>query len=275
MRVARRKLAQQPTPTELRVGQDRWANPIVGLPHTDEEGWWAQARVAFGTVSGPFVEAEIERLLNALRSCRTTLPLETAVNAALALIAGQKPQNEAEAMLAIQMALVHVMAVEMLGRVGRLDVFANSELTTVAGTTATKLVRAFAGHVETLHKIRRPPVQTVRVERVNVEAGGRPWWARSPGLGPRPERVINPMERTTREPESLRLAPRCCAKTRAGTPCMRPRAKGRSRCKLHGGAQGSGAPEGERHGRYVHGLYTAEAIEERRSIIRLLRSVLR
>src|SRR5688572_11712091 len=73
IRLARRKLARQPSPTELRVGRDRWASPIVGLPHTDEEGWWAQARVAFGTVSGPFVEAEIERILNALRSCRTTL----------------------------------------------------------------------------------------------------------------------------------------------------------------------------------------------------------
>jgi hypothetical protein len=91
----------------------------------------------------------------------------------MAVIAGQKPQNEAEAMLAIQMALLHVTAMEMLGRVGRLDAFANPELTTVAGTTATKLVRAFAGHIETLHKIRRPPVQTVRVERVNVEAGGQ------------------------------------------------------------------------------------------------------
>jgi hypothetical protein len=173
MRLARRTLARQPPPTELRVGHDKWASPIVGLPHTDEEGWWAQARMAFGTVSSPFVEAEIERLLTALRSCRTTLPLETAVNAALAVIAGQKPQNEAEAMLAIQMALMHVMAMEMLGRVGRLDAFAHPELTAVAGTTATKLVRAFAGHVETLHKIRRPPVQTVRVERVNVEAGGQ------------------------------------------------------------------------------------------------------
>jgi hypothetical protein len=74
MRPARQKLAQQPPPTELRVGHDKWASPIVGLPHTDEAGWWAQARMAFGTVSGPFVEAEIERLLTrcarAVRPCR-------------------------------------------------------------------------------------------------------------------------------------------------------------------------------------------------------------
>ena len=70
------------------------------------------------------------------------------------------------------------------------------------------------------------------------------------------------MERNTREPESLRLTPRCGARRRGGQPCQKPRAKGRRRCRLHGGAPGSGAPKGN-NGRYTHGLLTAEAIEER------------
>ncbi|WP_081928679.1 HGGxSTG domain-containing protein [Microvirga sp. BSC39] len=78
------------------------------------------------------------------------------------------------------------------------------------------------------------------------------------------------MERNTREPESLRLTPRCGATTRAGTLCMRPRAKGKARCRLHGGAAGSGAPKGDRNGQYKHGRYTAEAVEERRAIAELL-----
>jgi hypothetical protein len=80
--------------------------------------------------------------------------------------------------------------------------------------------------------------------------------------GPREPR-INPMERNTREPESLRLTPRCGAKRRDGLPCQKPRAKEKTRCRLHGGAQGSGGPKGEANGRYSHGLLTAEAIEER------------
>jgi glucans biosynthesis protein len=71
------------------------------------------------------------------------------------------------------------------------------------------------------------------------------------------------MERNTKEPLSLRLTPRCGAKRRDGLPCQKPRAKGRSRCRLHGGAPGSGASKGEANGRYSHGLLTAEAIEER------------
>lgn len=78
------------------------------------------------------------------------------------------------------------------------------------------------------------------------------------------------MERNTREPESLRLTPRCGAKRRDGLPCQKPKAKGRTRCRLHGGAPASGAPRGEANGRYSHGLLTAEAIEERIALSTIL-----
>ena len=78
------------------------------------------------------------------------------------------------------------------------------------------------------------------------------------------------MERNTREPESLRMAPRCGARRRNGLPCQKPRAKGRNRRRLHGGAPGSGAPKGEANGRYSHGLLTADAIEERIALSQIL-----
>src|SRR5271169_697992 len=81
-----------------------------------------------------------------------------------------------------------------------------------------------------------------------------------------------PMERSTHEPLPLRLAPRCLARTRSGTPCQKPAAKGKKRCRLHGGAEGSGAPCGERNGSYRHGLYTREAIAERKAMRALIRS---
>jgi glucans biosynthesis protein len=79
-----------------------------------------------------------------------------------------------------------------------------------------------------------------------------------------------PMERMTREPLSLRLAPRCGAKTRQGTGCMKPSLRGKIRCRLHGGGAGSGAPCGARNGNYRHGLHTAEAIRERRAFRAML-----
>ena len=54
-------------------------------------------------------------------------------------------------------------------------------------------------------------------------------------------------------------------------PCRSPAVKGKRRCRMHGGARGSGAPEGERNGRYRHGAFTQEAVEERRVLTRILR----
>jgi hypothetical protein len=63
---------------------------------------------------------------------------------------------------------------------------------------------------------------------------------------------------------------RCGAKTRSGKPCMSPAVAGKKRCRMHGGAPGSGAPRGNQNA-LKYGLYTREAIEERRQLRALLR----
>jgi hypothetical protein len=78
-----------------------------------------------------------------------------------------------------------------------------------------------------------------------------------------------PMQRMTTEPLPLREAPRCGARTRQGKPCQSPV----RRCRMHGGAHGSGAPKGNRNGNYRHGFYTAEAIAERRALRALVRKL--
>jgi glucans biosynthesis protein len=54
---------------------------------------------------------------------------------------------------------------------------------------------------------------------------------------------------------------------------MRVRTKGKTRCKLHGGAKGSGAPTGERNGNFKHGLFTRTAMRERERMQGLLRAM--
>jgi hypothetical protein len=66
------------------------------------------------------------------------------------------------------------------------------------------------------------------------------------------------------EPEQLRSSARCGAKTRAGYPCRSPAVAWKRRCRMHGGAAGSGGPKGVRNGNYKHGRYTAETIAWRR-----------
>jgi hypothetical protein len=58
---------------------------------------------------------------------------------------------------------------------------------------------------------------------------------------------------------NLAKAPRCGAKTRAGHPCRQAAVSGRGRCRMHGGAKGSGGPRGDRNGNFKRGLYTREA----------------
>ena len=73
------------------------------------------------------------------------------------------------------------------------------------------------------------------------------------------------------KPLPMHLARRCLARTRKGTPCRAPSVKGKKRCRMHGGAKGSGAPSGPRNGNYKTGFWTKEAIAERRRLSALLR----
>jgi hypothetical protein len=76
---------------------------------------------------------------------------------------------------------------------------------------------------------------------------------------------------------NLAKAPRCGAKTRAGQPCRQAAVRGRSRCRMHGGAKGSGGPRGNRNGNFNHGLYTGEAKAARavmRAKIREIRALI-
>jgi uncharacterized protein YjcR len=64
-------------------------------------------------------------------------------------------------------------------------------------------------------------------------------------------------------------SPRCGAKTRSGGACRSPAVRGKRRCRMHGGAPGCGAPRGNQNAR-MHGLFTRDAIAERRRIQALL-----
>lgn len=63
---------------------------------------------------------------------------------------------------------------------------------------------------------------------------------------------------------------RCGAKTRRGSPCRAPAVGGKKRCRMHGGAAGSGAPVGNQNA-LKSGFYTKKAIAQRHAIRQLLR----
>jgi hypothetical protein len=62
---------------------------------------------------------------------------------------------------------------------------------------------------------------------------------------------------------------RCGARIRSGGACRSPAVRGKKRCRMHGGAPGSGAPMANLNAR-KYGLFTKDAIVERRRIQALL-----
>ena len=72
-------------------------------------------------------------------------------------------------------------------------------------------------------------------------------------------------------------SPRCGARTRSGAPCRSPAVAGKKRCRMHGGASGSGAPRGNFNA-IKHGAYTRTALQRRaemRCLLRKARELLR
>jgi len=86
--------------------------PIEISPtHSDAGGWQTRLKDALGTSSRAFVDVELRRLLTVFRDTSGRVD-PTAVDAALAMIDGLKPQNEIEAMLAVQIAVTHGLAMK-------------------------------------------------------------------------------------------------------------------------------------------------------------------
>ena len=57
-------------------------------------------------------------------------------------------------------------------------------------------------------------------------------------------------------------SPRCGARTRLGLACRSPAVSGKKRCRMHGGAKGSGAPKANQNA-LKHGAYTKRAVLRR------------
>ena len=125
-----------------------------------------RAMEAFGTGSPEFIEDQLKRMIAVFRQKSGTLD-QRALNAALAMIEGLKPQNEAEAALAVQMAITHFLVAKLSARIGSgaIDTIRQQDSTALA---LARLHRAFTTQMETLSNVRRGGRQKVVVEHVHI-----------------------------------------------------------------------------------------------------------
>jgi hypothetical protein len=141
---------------------------MQGPKHSDMEGWRAQFMAAFGTLSGAVVNVEVERIANALRRDGKIDPSE--LDAVIAIVSGQRPKNELEAMVICQMAVTHALTMRSFGNLNRSNSIQQQDSNAL---TIARLTKAFASQTDSLTKLRRGGEQRVVVEHVHIHAGGQ------------------------------------------------------------------------------------------------------
>lgn len=159
-KAARRQLARSP-----RFELAEAADGAVCSPHADAVGWAVRLMDGLGTASLPFAEAQLGALGYAGRARGSKVANSEALNAALAFVGAVNPENELEAALAGQMAGVHSLTAEMLGRAKQTD---RTDHIALYGGLAVKLARTFAAQTEALAKLRGGGKQQVEVKHVYV-----------------------------------------------------------------------------------------------------------
>lgn len=157
-------------PIAYEVKKIEGGNITVQAPHNDLGAFEVLQRATFGTVSPEFANRTAGEVGNIMRSAGKAMPEPDQLNAGIAAVAGIEPQNEAEAMLAVQMVGTHSVAMEMLSKAKHAT---NTDQLERFGTLATKLLRTYTTQLEALAKIRRGGSQKVTVEHVHVYSGGQ------------------------------------------------------------------------------------------------------
>ncbi|HFF3338160.1 HGGxSTG domain-containing protein [Legionella pneumophila subsp. fraseri] len=76
---------------------------------------------------------------------------------------------------------------------------------------------------------------------------------------------INPIHTDNTNFYPFLKSPRCGAKTRKATTCQAPAVRNKKRCRMHGGARGSGAPVGSQNA-LKHGFCTEEVKQLKKEI---------
>jgi len=139
-------------------------------PDGETENWRPRLAKALGTVSNDFVRASLLQLQGAARSPYGTVSA-LAINAALAMIEAAAPKDELEAALVIQMACTHTAAMSVLAKID--SGFETERRVAAFGSTAARLMKAYAMQMEVLRRLRTGGHQFVRVEHVHINHGGR------------------------------------------------------------------------------------------------------
>lgn len=185
-----------------------------------------------------FTDGLILRLVNASKGKSVS---EKGTNFMLAVVKGVDPRDQIEAMLAAQMAEVHMASMTFARRLANVD---NIPQQDSAERAFNKLTRTFAVQVEGLKNYRSKGEQKMTVQHVHVAEGGQA----IVGNVNTPAEVVGAREKNGEQPHARQIAhapgvamPCTIEAKRSGILFQAPTVRGASVCRMHGA--GSGAPK--------------------------------
>jgi hypothetical protein len=169
----------------------------IGVHHPDNTIGAVALMRAIGTTDFDFYDGLIGQLINASRESEAS---ESRTNFMLSIIKGIEPRDQIEAMIAAQMAAVHMASMTFARRLAHVD---NIPQQDSASNAFNKLTRTFAAQVEALKRYRSGGEQKMTVQHVHVAEGGQAIVGNVSGS---PEGV-GARQKTKDQPHALGYAP--------------------------------------------------------------------
>jgi hypothetical protein len=160
------KMKEQPA-VRLKLSKDA-RRPQLEVDHQDAVTGMGLLMSALGSCDPDFVNGMVRQLLS-LNTYGEEVDLNR-VNFMLSLIKGFAPTDQLEAMLAMQMAAVHVSTMKVAKRLDRSENVIEQDSTVRA---FTKLARTFASQMEARTRYRAGAEQKVTLQQVSVGDGGQ------------------------------------------------------------------------------------------------------
>lgn len=152
------------------TGEGAAIEPAADL--ADPNLFRARFLAAFGTTELSIAEALLQQVLSVLQPALGTALDASTANLVLALMHRISPKDELEAMLACQMIVAHVSAMDASRRALHVEQTPGGRQTYL--NFARKLMTLFAAQMEALNRHRgKATIQRVIVERVIVGPGGQ------------------------------------------------------------------------------------------------------
>jgi hypothetical protein len=160
---------KQETPApKMKVEKSKNGITRIGREHPDATVAHALLAKALRTTDADFINAILGQLANT--TGKGSDASEENLNFVLSVLAGVAPRDRLEAMLAAQMALVHLATMTFTRRLANVETIPQQDS---SQNTLNKLMRTFTNQMETLKRYRSGAQQTVKVEHVHVHEGGQ------------------------------------------------------------------------------------------------------